>query len=107
VTEDEAKTKWCPFARTVETDGRGSTNGRNRVASTGVAEKVLAAELLGAQCIASACMAWRWSLDSDFNGPPNLHKDEAEVDRRFAAITDPNKSSFRKGGYCGLAGQPS
>lgn len=38
MTEEEAKTKWCPFARDV--DGAPTTN-----------------------CIGSACMAWRWDHD--------------------------------------------
>lgn len=40
MTEDEAKTKWCPFARVV--DSARGTDGE------------------GARCIGSACMAWRW-----------------------------------------------
>lgn len=59
MTEDEAKTKWCPFVRvlldTPDLKGTG-----NRLSS-------LEADLdnpVQARCIASDCMAWRWI------GPP-------------------------------------
>jgi len=42
MTEDEAKTKWCPFRRGVEQWPSGVTI------------------KIGEPCIASACMAWRW-----------------------------------------------
>jgi hypothetical protein len=63
VTEDDAKTKWCPFARVVEYDTVSATQARNRVARvTPQSEpaEVLADKLHGAACIADACMAWRW-----------------------------------------------
>ena len=51
MTEEEAKTKWCPFAR------NGGEAGCNRLQST--------------ECLGSACMAWRWSeefADADTEG---------------------------------------
>lgn len=47
MTEDEAKTKWCPTASVP-----GMTGGKNRDAD-GVA-------IWQAHCIGSVCMAWRW-----------------------------------------------
>jgi len=49
MTEDEAKTKWCPFARLAELDGanRGSVSGH---------------DMPLAKCIGTACMAWRWRI---------------------------------------------
>jgi hypothetical protein len=46
MTEDEAKTKWCPAFR-------GNDHGVNRPLD-------LDTNALMGRCIASACMAWRW-----------------------------------------------
>jgi len=49
MTEDEAKTKWCPAARSSADQGDYSANRR----SDGKVD-------IGCFCIASDCMAWRW-----------------------------------------------
>ena len=57
LTEAEAKTKWCPFARgswadeSMGTDLIGGINRRPKQNPEG---------LDSCRCIASACMAWRW-----------------------------------------------
>ena len=53
MTEDEAKTKWCPQAR-VATE-RHADGGSNRVQYADRSWDTT----LGSRCIASACMAWR------------------------------------------------
>ena len=55
LTEDEAKTKWCPFARVGGGQGMDGAS-YNRVEHHGgdISHTV-------AQCIGSACMAWRWN----------------------------------------------
>lgn len=50
LTEDEAKQKWCPEARTVFSDGDGAIN--RTILGYGDDE--------GWRCLASECMAWRW-----------------------------------------------
>ena len=60
MTEAEAKTKWCPFVR------------------------IAGVRHPAAQCIASACMAWRWTMTPE----------EAKGN-----VNGPR-------GYCGLAGVP-
>jgi hypothetical protein len=49
MTEDEAKTKWCPMSRSW--DEAGSAN-RGRKGEIDVADC----------CIGSACMMWRWLM---------------------------------------------
>lgn len=53
MTEDEAKTKWCPFARVLSSLQHGIGNRDVRGGSYSP----------GALCIASACMAWRWDVE--------------------------------------------
>lgn len=86
MTEDEAKTKWCPFVRmavgTVAEDGEsnvplvGATPNRFVDRNSGRWSYPK-----GAACIGSACMAWR---DAPLNRQPNVGR----------------------AGYCGLSGRP-
>lgn len=83
MTEDEAKTKWCPHVRGL-------------AASVGAAPNrtLDGSRHRSADCIASACMAWRWDTDAwtlafDDKGPLTRRKDFDEPQ-----------------GYCGLAGRP-
>lgn len=62
MTEKEAKTKWCPFARSLD-DGVNVAN-REWVNGRPIAE---------CMCLASNCMAWRWSDEIDgYCGLANL-----------------------------------
>jgi hypothetical protein len=93
MTEDEAKTKWCPFVRStvVGLDDAGKiTVVSNRDAAQLV--QVDDIKVMTHNCIGSACMAWRNVL-----GP----------DPRDADRTMPEGTMSRVivvGGYCGLAG---
>jgi hypothetical protein len=57
MTEEEAKTKWCPFARVQidEDDGSGAPN-RFVEDKDGKPDS----DMRHNSCIGSACMAWRW-----------------------------------------------
>ena len=79
MTEDEAKTKWCPFVRVSIATGGQDTYAVNRIAK--LDDKDLVGNTPGTRCIASECMAWRWNPEGHI----------------------PNKG---KQGYCGLAGKP-
>ena len=58
MTEAEAKTKWCPFARTIISDGADDCGPHNRF---GIGEPDDSGwDSVEFRCIASACMAWRW-----------------------------------------------
>lgn len=79
MTEEEAKTKWCPF-------GRPETAATDR-------------------CIGSACMAWRWKPQLwehvSAGSPPSTYVAKEETDgygRKGKAIP--------REGFCGLAGRP-
>jgi hypothetical protein len=78
VTEEDARSKWCPFARVAIGVGPigGSTTGYtvfNRATTVGEAP-------LNAMCLGSACMAWRVRAAAD------------------------GKGGWKGDGYCGLAG---
>jgi hypothetical protein len=90
-TEDEAKERWCPFARLIpigsNPDGTAKATdlpAGNRMAQVDY-EGGDMKENAFTQCIASQCMAWQW------DGP--------EYDSQGS------KYSHRRG-YCGLAGKP-
>lgn len=64
MTEDEAKTKWCPFSRVSKDGTAPSCNRGNDEGKTPV----------GSDCIGSRCMAWRWVVDPKQRHPDNPTK---------------------------------
>lgn len=113
MTEDEAKAKWCPFARTVEAWPTGPTAPRNRVVKSSDDEQTLLEGLVGVQCVASACMAWRWSeakRTAAFLEAVQAHM-QASAKPNFntavqAVYAETGGKFERVEGYCGLAGSP-
>jgi hypothetical protein len=86
MTEEEALTKWCPFARDSNTGGNRLRYGSGAAdAPPPEYGSEAAAEF---PCIASACMAWRWKLPADERRYPNSAWAEERRDH----------------GFCGLAG---
>ena len=99
VTEEEAKTKWCPHTRQVvgqHHEGGAIDIYRNVAAHNaiflidqgglGLTQASGCGEIL-LKCIAAGCMAWRWN-----EAPGPRHPDDnREQDNR---------------GFCGLAGKP-
>jgi hypothetical protein len=83
MTENEAKTKWCPFARTIALMEGKSCGPANRITSVAPEPPSLAYD----KCLGSQCMAWRWN-----HGP-----DDPEPNKVRIYIPD---------GYCGLADKP-
>lgn len=90
-TEEEAKTKWCPFARGV------SHSGGNRMAygsaGDGPAEDDYTEEQAAMYpCLGSACMAWQWAVEPIYSD---------------SGITLRGHQKSKTEGFCGLAGRPS
>ena len=84
MTKDDARKKWCPFARLATT----KTSGFNRVAPLNADNTMVDIDaapmmVISLCCIASECMAFR--TISEYRG-------------------DTNETVTR--GYCGLAGKP-
>ncbi len=89
MTEDEAKTKWCPMVRVLMSskDGNSFEPSFNRMV---LEDDPQTPRIGGAMnCIGSACMMWRWQTDPD--------------GRQMMKATDIPPSKI---GYCGLAGEP-
>lgn len=100
MTEDEAKTKACPFAK-------------NFSASQQVADGP------GPHCVASACMAWRTREPEIERRNTGLGRMPVEPYERYVAegwrqVARPpggdglfyERTISEGGGYCGLAGAP-
>jgi hypothetical protein len=86
LTEDQAKQRWCPHARSVGYLNTSNTNtaiaGYNRDHPSGQIPA----------CIASSCMAWR------FNEPKQV--------RDLDLVTGDVVAEKPRLGYCGLSGKP-
>jgi hypothetical protein len=92
-TEEEARRKWCPFARYAShQDSIGPAlivpEGREPLYEDG---RMITAPQ---KCIASECMAWRKRETDEF-----ITRAEAEFKRTGKRLTSDT-------GYCGLAGVP-
>jgi len=95
MTEDEAKIKWCPFARYVSHNGEGI----NRWVTA--EDTQLSPD--PAKCIGSACMAWREKPKTWQHGSPiGPYEDRKEIDG-YGQKGKPLPIQ----GFCGLAGEAS
>lgn len=86
LTEEQARTKWCPFVRfhgTPSDDSISNRHGWFDNDNPGMS-----------RCIGSVCMAWRMKLS-----PATERKAEAEFRKGGQRIGEAE-------GYCGLAGTP-
>lgn len=92
MTEDDAKTKWCPFARCGEAGLPGLSH--NREYAGGVARNTF--------CIASACMAWGRARAPVAEAITAMVKEG--TDWRDDRLLREKQYALRPaGGYCGLA----
>lgn len=108
MTQDEAKTKWCPFAK--RTTGKLSSYSVREPSGEEIHMDLRAY----GECLASACMAWRWS---DMLGRRNVETGVIES----VADAKPGDTISGRGagvgytlgyekskvdGYCGMAVKP-
>jgi hypothetical protein len=109
MTEDEAKTKWCPFARQ---PGKARTADGD-IFTVAVNRPPLHMAMEGApRCIGSDCMAWR---TDEVMGPQRVHPNVLFDHWKGWSVTnsEPDENGYVEikaplpaGGYCGLAGKP-
>ena len=82
MTEQEARTKWCPMVRYSSDEMEPSAN-RWNFGKLGSDERV--------NCLASDCMLWRWVMTED---------------QALYNNTEYKTTCFKPRGYCGLGGKP-
>ena len=99
MTEEEAKTKWCPMVRAGRI-GSNTTASVNWPADGGKSVE----EQEWAKCIGSACMMWR--TDQRFT----VHRDVVPINVRFSdngeirsELATPDEPQH---GHCGMGGKP-
>lgn len=106
MTEDEAKTKWCPQARVfLAGDYWQSTNGADLATMTAHDLRPLT------RCIGSACMTWRklpqsCSRCGGDGFIESVGMCYAEICPMWADKKNPLALDKAGRGYCGLAGKP-
>lgn len=115
LTEDEAKTKWCPFARVGTSTAAGFAFNREARSEASAKNDLLPTP---AMCIASRCMAWRVHLQAIRREATDRH-----AEAQMAAVARERKQELRieRGnwpgsgydtlvvdavGYCGMARWP-
>jgi hypothetical protein len=97
MTEDEAKTKWCPMVRMGE---GASTDNRN--CEQGVISKDPGKGVQWNCCVASACMIWRW----DEYGVEYLARDDQLIETGTGGTSPWKQTGIPASGHCGLGGKP-
>lgn len=117
MTEEQAKTKWCPYARTLEFEEFNTGPAVGASVNRAVGWAALAAQEVADikprhRCIASECMAWR-TVDKrlllDVGTEPGgawVKRGEPVDSALPLEIGDKDQEWVLTGGYCGLAGAP-
>ena len=109
LTEEEARTKWCPFMRYVFNDLGGGANAWEGK------DNVTVRSPNTCRCIASACMAWRWYERPDeacrrtelWSREKNCRVNSAYGDDAWwRPIEHVGEKPPPRRGYCGIAGKP-
>lgn len=101
-TEDQARHKWCPFARIARDESLHGPAGITPRITGGVNRDALGEtpNPQSCRCLASACMAWRWLGWVQEEAIPSFPSPDWEP----TVTTWPQDSGAVLVGYCGLAG---
>jgi len=107
VTEDEAKAKWCPFARVAN---RQHSEYANSAGNRWLDGDEL--EHPAFTCMGSACMAWRWDGERrQTHGAPYIEAIKAYREGHHCDLSTAKRAvdatwvtPSPTDGYCGLAG---
>lgn len=105
MTEQEAKEKWCPFARVAFGWNEAFRDSEQAVAAT--VNRCGEGHALSAstQCIGSACMAWRWNKEPIPAGTDMIERTDRHA-RGDTFVIKAAAHDIPGEGYCGLAGKP-
>ena len=110
MTETEAKTKWCPMVRRIDSEYEDKAPTGMTAMNRMVTPK---GEKAFGLCIGSACMMWRWRMEFssvDWAGKDfeKMQEELLESDGYIAELNPMDPSGLvgkrsKKHGYCGLA----
>jgi hypothetical protein len=98
LTEDEAKTKWCPMVRLVVAERDGSDGAGVNFNRTAIRNTSEYGTPHAAMCIGAGCMMWRW------HEPWTSATEEGVGGDLVLRLS--RKPGEPKRGFCGLAGRP-
>ena len=111
LTEDEARKRWCPFARVIE----GSFDPDLPTYAAAVNRNLHESQRPHARCIASGCMMWRSTgPQHDTLAVAEIPEQEAKASAKGWHKTPDRDADGNKiwtkpkpeQGWCGLAGRP-
>lgn len=92
LTEEQAKEKWCPFARAPLSWAVDEDHYDTLAAAVNIGRPMIC------RCQGSDCMAWRWEPSEDFKNRQVAYEDSSNLP---GTMPEPLPR-----GYCGLAGKP-
>ncbi len=100
MTEEEAKTKWCPQSRLGSS--KSGLGGFNRFAPPETRD-----DFEGTRCLGSACMAWRRNTATFLKDrKTGVFVREAKPGDMYTGLDLVAYEGWTDTGFCGLAGRP-
>lgn len=104
MTEEEAKTKWCPFARATSASGHAAWN---RISDhEGTPDRVRATVVEATRCVGGMCMAWR--VRERYSHAEESNAATCPEGEGWMAADDGGwvRAVHTPVGFCGLTGAP-